>query len=310
MRLNRRNLDARLKNAVTGSVVMVTGASSGIGEASAQALAAAGATVLLVARSKKRLVEIEHDINAAGGSARAMPADLTDSDDVARLVDEVHRSYGHVDILVSNAGRSIRRSIELSYDRFHDFERTIDVNYLAPVHLVLGLLPDMREHGRGHIINVSSLGVLFRAPRFSAYLGSKSAFDTFLRCVAPEVQGDGVAVTNIYLSLVRTPMIEPTRVYQFLPQLTSERAAQRVCLAIVERPSTVTPALARLGTLVWDIAPGVFEKLLVLMYRNTTDSAAARGVDEAGIEAPRFRGVLKLIGRVSNRGRSPDVPGD
>lgn len=283
---------------------MVTGASSGIGEASARALASAGATVLLVARSKERLGQIERDLNAAGCSARALPTDLTDGGEVELLVDEVHRSYGHVDVLVSNAGRSIRRSIELSYDRFHDFERTIDINYLAPVHLVLGLLPDMREHGRGHVVNVSSMGVLFRAPRFSAYLGSKSAFDTFLQCVAPEVKGDGVDVTSIYLPLVRTPMIQPTRVYEFLPQLTPERAAQRVCLAIVERPSTMTTPLARLGTVAWDIAPGVFEKLLVLMYQSTTDSAAARGMKEEGIEAPRFRGILKLVGRVSNWRRS------
>jgi short-subunit dehydrogenase len=310
MRLTRRNLDARLRDAVSGLVVMVTGASSGIGEASARALASAGATVLLVARSKERLSQIERDINAAGCSARAMPADLTDGGDVEQLVDEVHRSYGHVDILVSNAGRSIRRSIELSYDRFHDFERTIDINYLAPVRLVLGLLPDMREHGRGHVVNVSSLGVLFRAPRFSAYLGSKSAFDTFLQCVAPEVKGDGVDVTSIYLPLVRTPMIQPTRVYQFLPQLTPEKAAQRVCRAIVERPSTMTPALARLGTLAGAIAPGVFKKLLVLVYRSTTDSAAARGVEEEGIEAPRFHGILKLVGHVSNWKRSSDLQDD
>lgn len=306
MTFNRRNLDAQLRDTVTGSVVMVTGASSGIGEASARALAAAGATVLLVARSKDRLDHIEHEINAAGGTTRAMPTDLTDVGEVERLLDDVRRSYGHVDILVSNAGRSIRRSIELSYDRFHDFERTIDINYLAPVHLVLGLLPAMREHGRGQIVNVSSLGVLFRAPRFSAYLGSKAAFDTFLRCVAPEIKGDGVAVTNIYLSLVRTPMIQPTRVYQFLPQLTPEKAAQRVCQAIVKRPSTMTPALARFGTVAFTIAPVVFEKLLVLMYRSTTDSAAARRVEDSGIEAPRFSRILRLIGRASNRRRSSD----
>lgn len=298
MGLRRRDFDVRLREAATGSVVMVTGASSGIGEATAQALASAGATVLLVARSEDRLRMIERDIQRAGRSARTLAADLSDPEAVQALADEVLRSYGRVDVLVNNAGRSIRRSIELSYDRFHDFRRTIDINYLGPVRLVLGLLPGMREHGRGHIVNVSSLGVLFSAPRFSAYLGSKSAFDAFLRCVAPEVKGDGVAVTSIYMPLVHTPMIEPTKVYRMLPGLTPEEAAHRVCRAIIERPTTMAPITARVGHLAYDAAPGVFERLLELLYRVSTDSAAARGESDDGVEAPRFQRVLHYIDRV------------
>src|SRR5205085_11045519 len=231
-------------------------------------------------------------------------ADLADPDATGVLVDDVRASHSHVDILVNNAGHSIRRSIEHSYDRFHDFERTIDVNYLGPVRLVLGLLPGMREQGRGHILNVSSLGVLFSAPRFSAYLGSKSAFDAFLRCIAPEVRDDGVAVTNVYMPLVHTPMVEATRIYRLLPGLTPEQAADRVCRAIVERPRSVAPVVGRLGRLAYDAVPGVFDGLLRLVYRLSEDSAAARGEgeEEDGLEAPAFAtGLLRRIGRITGR---------
>jgi short-subunit dehydrogenase len=291
---------------VAGSVVLVTGASSGIGAATARSLGSAGATVLLVARSEDRLRTVEREIVESGGSARVLPTDLADTQATQALVDGVQRDHGGVDVLVSNAGRSIRRSIELSYGRFHDFQRTIDINYLGAVQLVLGLLPTMREKRRGHIVNVSSLGVLFSAPRFSAYLGSKSAFDTFLRCVSPEVRGDGVAITSIYMPLVRTPMIEATQVYGLLPGLTPEEAAQRVCRAIVERPVSMAPRLARVGCLARDVAPGTFEKLLESVYRVSDDSAAARGEGDARIEVPRFQFVLERIGRITSWRRSRD----
>jgi NAD(P)-dependent dehydrogenase (short-subunit alcohol dehydrogenase family) len=239
------------------------------------------------------------EIVESGGSARVLPTDLTDALATQSLIDDVLGEHGGVDVLVSNAGRSIRRSIELSYDRFHDYERTIDINYLGPVRLVLGLLPTMRENRRGHIVNVSSLGVLFNAPRFSAYLGSKAAFDAFLRCVAPEVRGDGVAVTSIYMPLVRTPMIDATQVYGLLPGLTPEEAAHRVCRAIVERPVSVAPRLARVGSLALDLAPKTFEALLTMIYRAAEDSAAARGDGSAPrIEIPSVQFALEKIGRL------------
>jgi len=295
---------ADLRDAVSGKVVLVTGASSGIGWATARKLANAGAEVVLVSRSEDKLKDLRGEIEAAGGEACIHGADLADRDATATLVDDVHRCHGPVDILVSNAGHSIRRSVELSYDRFHDYQRTIDVNYLGPVRLVLGFLPDMRERGGGHVVNVSSLGVLFSAPRFSAYLGSKSAFDAFLRCVAPEVQDDGVAVTNIYMPLVYTPMVEATRIYRLLPGLTPEQAADRVCRAIVERPRSVAPVVGRLGRLAYDAVPGVFDGLLRLVYRLSEDSAAARGEgeEEDGLEAPAFAtGLLRRIGRITGR---------
>ena len=283
-----RNLGVALRTTVGGSTVIVTGASSGIGEATARMLGAAGAETVLVARSEGRLKTLKREIEEAGGRACVHPADLSDVGAVDALVDGVHRCHGDVDVLVNNAGHSIRRSIDLSYDRFHDFERTIRVNYLGPVRLVLGVLPRMRELGRGHLLNVSSLGVLFAAPRFSAYLASKSAFESFLRCIAPEVRGEGVAVTNIYMPLVHTPMAEKTHVYRLMPGLTAEQAAVRICRAVVDRPRRVAPTLGLAGRLFADAAPAPFDSLLGFTYRWSTDSSAARGESLDALEAPAF----------------------
>jgi short-subunit dehydrogenase len=256
----------------------------------------AGAQTVLVARSKERLEALEREIETDGGRACSHPADLSDGTAVDQLIKSVGECHGDIDVLVNNAGRSIRRSIALSYDRVHDFERTMDVNYLGPVRLVLGLLPGMRERKRGHILNVSSLGVLFGAPRFSAYLASKSAFETFLRCIAPEVCGDGVVVTNIYMPLVHTPMVESTHVYRLLPGLTPEEAAERICWAVVERPSRVAPPLGLMGRLLADAAPAPFAGLLRLSYRWSSDSSAARGEAGDALEAPAFaQGFLRRL---------------
>jgi len=277
---------------------MVTGASSGIGEAVARGVARAGAEVLLVARSEDRLKQLRNELQGDGGRAHVHTADLSDSDSTEELVKDVLDRHGRVDVLVSNAGHSIRRSIALTYDRFHDFERTIAVNYLGPMRLVLGLLPGMRERQRGHIVNVSSLGVLFNAPRFSAYLGSKSALDAALRCVAAEVRGDGVAVTSIYMPLVHTPMVEATRVYRLLPGLTAEQAADRVCSAIVERPAIVVPWSGRLGRLAYDFAPAPFDALLNVQYRLSSDSSAAKGEDSDRLESPVLEGLAQGVRKV------------
>jgi len=297
-----RDLEADLRRAVADSTVVVTGASSGIGKATARRLGAAGATTVLVARSSEPLGALQCEIEGAGGRACSHPADLSDPAAVATLVESIRQCHGEVDVLVNNAGHSIRRSIALSYNRFHDFERTIDVNYLGPVRLVLGLLPGMRARKRGHVVNVSSLGVLFGAPRFSAYLASKAAFESFLRCIAPEVRGDGVAVTNIYMPLVHTPMVEATRVYRLLPGLTADEAAERICRAVVERPRRVAPALGLMGHLLADAAPAPFDGLLRLTYRWSSDSSAARGEDTDELEAPAFaQGLLRRLERMGGR---------
>ncbi|OLR92553.1 SDR family NAD(P)-dependent oxidoreductase [Actinokineospora bangkokensis] len=239
----RGGVDERaLREAVQGRIVLVTGASFGLGEATARRLAHAGATVLLVARTEDRLREVVKDLADAGADAYAYPTDLTDLDAVAALVERVLAEHGHVDVLVSNAGKSIRRAIDASYTRMHDFERTIAINYLGPVRLVLGLLPSMRERRGGHLVNISTIGVRIPpAPRWAAYQASKTAFDVFFRSVAAEATADGVTATSIYMALIKTRMSAPTRTFDNVPGLTPAEAAEVVCRAIVDRPAKISP---------------------------------------------------------------------
>lgn len=258
-----------LREAVDGKVVLVTGASYGIGEATARKVAAAGATVLLVARSGDRLEELRQEISKVEGKAYAYTTDVADPESVDALAAEILERHGRVDVLVNNAGKSIRRSIELSYDRFHDFERTIWVNYLGPVKLVLALLPSMRERGQGHIVNVSTSGVRMPpAPRWSAYVASKSAFDVFIRTVALEVAPDGVTVSSVYMPLVHTRMSAPTRAFRYMPGLSASEAADLVCKAIVERPKAISPwwvNAVEMGSAVtrwpWETTMGIWNRI-------------------------------------------------
>ena len=235
------NLD-KLRSAVSGKTVLVTGASYGVGEATARKLAAAGATVLLVARSADRLHELAASINTGGGKAVAYPTDLTDEAAVGTLTKTIGEQHGALDIVVSNAGKSLRRSLHDQYDRPQDFQRTIDINYLGPIQLLLGVLPAMREQGRGHIVNVSSVGVRVPpGPQWGVYQASKGAFDRWLRSVAPELHVDGVEVTSVYFALVRTRMIEPTPILGKLPGLDPDEAADVIAKAIIQRPRTLAP---------------------------------------------------------------------
>lgn len=232
----------KLRGAVSGKTVLVTGASYGIGEATARSLAAAGATVLVVARSEDRLCDLTASINAGGGRAVAYPTDLTDESAVTTLTKDITEQHGPLDIVVSNAGKSLRRSLHHQYDRPHDFQRTIDINYMGPVRLLLGLLPAMRENGRGHIVNVSSVGVrVVPGPQWGAYQASKGAFDRWLRSVAPELHADGVDVSSVYFALVRTRMIAPTPILGRLPGLSPDQAADAIAKAVIERPRTNEP---------------------------------------------------------------------
>ena len=241
-----RVTDDRLAAAVQGKVVMVTGSSYGIGEATAKRLARAGATVLLLARTAAQLEVVAEEIRAEGGKAFVYPANLAEPEAVEAVVAKVLADHGHVDVLVSNAGKSIRRSVADSYQRFHDIERTNSVNYLGPAKLVLELLPSMRERGSGHIVNVSTAGV--RTPpmaRWSAYLASKSAFDMWLRCVSQEVRDDGVTTSTVYMGLVHTRMSSPTALLNSMPGLSPQQAADQVCAAVANRPHNITPPLVR-----------------------------------------------------------------
>ncbi|MFC9894930.1 SDR family NAD(P)-dependent oxidoreductase [Nocardia sp. NPDC127579] len=237
---SRPRADA-LRDAVAGRVVLVTGASHGIGKATARKLGAAGAVVLLVARSAEDLTTVAAEIGETGGTAHVYPADLTDFDAVEQLARALLTVHDHIDVVVNNAGKSIRRPIEESYDRFHDFTRTMDINYLGPVRLLLALLPHMRERRQGHIVNVSTWGLLMPpTPRWSAYGASKGAFDTWLRTVGTEIAADNVTTTSIYMPLVHTRMSAPTD-FSKIPGLTVEEASDLICHAITARPREIAP---------------------------------------------------------------------
>jgi thioester reductase-like protein len=266
-----------LKEALEGRHVMITGASSGIGAATAVKVAAAGGVPLLVARNVEKLEEVRAEIVAAGGTAYVYAADISDMESIERLLERVLADHRNVDMLVNNAGRSIRRSIALSYERFHDFERTIQLNYFGAVKLIIGLLPHMRERGSGHIVNVSSIGVQTNPPRFSAYVASKAALDAFTRVVTSEVIGDGVTFTTIHMPLVRTPMIAPTKMYDAFPTLSPDEAAEMICEALRSRPKEMGTRLGRFGEVAYTLSPGAVDRLLHLAYRVFPDSAASKG---------------------------------
>jgi NAD(P)-dependent dehydrogenase (short-subunit alcohol dehydrogenase family) len=273
----------RLRAAVSGKEVLVTGASYGLGEATARKLAAAGASVLLVARSADKLDDLAASIAADGGRAAAYPADLTDEAAVTALTKRIAEEHDPVDIIVSNAGKSIRRSLHLQYDRPHDFQRTIDINYLGPIRLLLGLLPAMREHGGGHIVNISSIGVRVPpGPRWGTYQASKGAFDLWLRSVAPELRVDGVDVTSIYMGLIHTRMIEPTPTLRRLPGLSPEQAADIVAKAIIERPRTIEPWWVWPAEITSVLMRGPVDTAAQLWFRYTSDSPSGRRAERDG----------------------------
>ncbi|MCW2786776.1 MAG: 3-oxoacyl-[acyl-carrier protein] reductase, partial [Marmoricola sp.] len=270
-------LGRSLEGAVKGRVVMVTGSSEGIGKEVALRAARAGAIVLLVARTEAKLELVREEIEAAGGSAFVHPADLSDTEDIKRMALEVLAEHGRVDVLVNNAGRSIRRSIEYSYDRMHDFERTMQLNYFGALQLILALLPGMRERRYGHIVNISSGGVQARASRFSAYVASKAALDAFSDCVQSEVKHDNVHFTTIFMPLVRTAMIAPTKAYDKTPALTVAQAGDVVSDALIHKPrrfGTLVPSLVMVADA---FSPAATDTVRSIGYQLFDDSAAARG---------------------------------
>jgi NAD(P)-dependent dehydrogenase (short-subunit alcohol dehydrogenase family) len=264
-----------LPSPLRGRTVMVTGASAGIGEATAMACAERGATVLLVARRPDELRRVAVAVTAAGGTAHCYPCDVTDGDAVDRLVKTVLAEHGAVDMLVNNAGRSIRRSLCSSFDRAHDFERTMAVNYFGPVRLMLGLLPAMVEQRSGHVVNVLSWGVTIKAPKFSAYLASKTALDVWSRVAGRELYGDGVTFSNLRMSLVRTDMIGPTGIYRRSPAMTPEQAARVVVRALEDRPVTVDTVVGRVAEIANIAAPRLSDAVSHHLARMFPESRAA-----------------------------------
>jgi NAD(P)-dependent dehydrogenase (short-subunit alcohol dehydrogenase family) len=265
-----------LPSPLRGATVLVTGASSGIGEATALAAAARGATVLLVARRGEELARVQAEIEARGGRAASYVCDLTDLDAVDELAAKVLAEYGAVDYLVNNAGRSIRRSLALSYQRFHDVERSLAVNFLGPVRLTMALLPAMREQRFGHVVNIVTWGVQLKAPKFAAYIASKSALDAWSRVAARETYRDNVTFTNVRFGLIRTPMSAPTETYGEHGR-SPEWAAAKVVRALEERPVTVDTAAGAIGEVFGLVAPRLSDAVFALADRAFPDSRAARG---------------------------------
>ncbi|WP_344733111.1 SDR family NAD(P)-dependent oxidoreductase [Nocardioides fonticola] len=285
-----------LPSPLHGRVVVVTGASSGIGEATAKAVAAVGGRVVLVARRAEELERVAGEIEAAGGEVTWHACDLTDAEAIDALVATLLAEHGTVDYLVNNAGRSIRRSLALSTDRMHDFERTMAINYLGPVRLTLGLLPAMREQRFGHVVNIVSWGVQIKAPKFSAYLASKTALDTFSRIAGRETFGENVTFTNVRVSLVQTPMTAPTEAYAGRGA-TPESAARRILRALEDRPITQDTLAGRVGEIANLAAPRLMDALFAGFDALFPDSAAAKATvapatadpvsDPAGEAAPQ-----------------------
>jgi len=269
--------DSRARRALQGKKVVITGASSGIGRATALKVAQAGGIPLLVSRGKEELEALRDHIVAAGGRADVYPCDLSDLEAIDRLTEQITAEHESIDYIVNNAGRSIRRSLRLSHDRFHDFERTMQLNYFGAIRLVIRLLDALGRKGRGHVVNVSSIGVQTHPPRFSAYVASKSALDAWSRVVASELVGDGVTFTTVHMPLVRTPMIAPTKIYESFPTITPAQAADMVIRAMKVRPHEINTRLGTLGEVGHALAPKAMFRVLHMGYRVFPDSTAARG---------------------------------
>jgi NAD(P)-dependent dehydrogenase (short-subunit alcohol dehydrogenase family) len=270
-------IDRSLRGTVGGKVVLVTGGSSGIGLAAAHKFAEAGAITIICGRDQDKLDEACAEAKAKGYSFVAYPADIADMVDCDRFVKLLIDNHGGVDFLINNAGRSIRRAIESSYDRFHDFERTMQLNYFGCLRVTMGLLPGMAAKRKGHVVNISSIGVLTNAPRFSAYVASKAALDAWTRCASSEFADVGVTFTTINMPLVRTPMIAPTQIYKNVPTLSPEEAADMIAQACISKPVRIATRLGITGQLLHALLPRVAQISMNTSFRMFPDSSAAKG---------------------------------
>ncbi|MFN4115529.1 MAG: SDR family oxidoreductase [Inhella sp.] len=274
------HIDRSLRGACAGKVVLITGGSSGIGLAAAKLFAEAGAITVICARDEAKLAEAVAEIQAVAApdaQVHARSSDIADEASCKALVDWLNNELGGVDFLINNAGRSIRRAVENSYERFHDFERTMQLNYFGCLRVTLGLLPAMVAKKKGHVVNISSIGVLTNAPRFSAYVASKAALDAWTRCAASEYADQGVTFTTINMPLVRTPMIAPTKIYNNVPTLSPEEAAAMIGQACIQKPVRIATRLGKTGELLHAVAPRLAQIVMNTAFRMFPDSEAAKG---------------------------------
>ncbi|WP_306556400.1 SDR family oxidoreductase [Acidovorax sp.] len=274
-------IDRTLKGTVAGKVVLITGGSSGIGLAAAHKFAEAGATTIICGRDQDKLDEACAEAKAKGYQFIAYSADIADMTDCDRFVQLLIDNHGGVDFLINNAGRSIRRAIESSYDRFHDYERTMQLNYFGCLRVTMGFLPGMVAMRKGHVVNISSIGVLTNAPRFSAYVASKAALDAWTRCASSEFADQGITFTTINMPLVRTPMIAPTKIYNNVPTLSPEEAADMIAQACIFKPVRIATRLGITGQLLHALVPRVAQITMNTSFRMFPDSTAAKGSKDA-----------------------------
>ncbi|MDS4031025.1 MAG: SDR family oxidoreductase [Candidatus Contendobacter sp.] len=292
-------VDRSLTGAIKDKVVLITGASSGIGKAAALKIAEAGAKTLIVARTEEKLLETQREIEARGGTAFIHTADVADIASCDALIQQVLADHGGVDILINNAGRSIRRAIENSLDRFHDYERTMQLNYFGALRLIMGFIPSMLKKKRGHVINISSIGVLSNAPRFSAYVASKAALDAFSRCAVAEFSDSGIDFTTINMPLVRTEMIAPTKIYQHVPTLSPEEAADMIVQAIIYKPERIATRVGIFAQVLHAVAPKLYAVIMNTAFRLFPESSAAKGqqadANEPSLEQISFAQLTRGI---------------
>ena len=280
------HIDRSLKGTVAGKVVLITGGSSGIGLAAAHKFAEAGATTIICGRDQDKLDAACQEAKDKGHAFVTYAVDIADMQDCDRFVQQLIADHGGVDFLVNNAGRSIRRAIESSYDRFHDYERTMQLNYFGSLRVTMGLLPKMVEKRKGHVVNISSIGVLTNAPRFSAYVASKAALDSWTRCAASEFADQGVTFTTINMPLVRTPMIAPTKIYDNVPTLSPDEAADLIAQACIFKPVRIATKLGITGQVLHALLPRVAQITMNTSFRMFPDSEAAQG-DKKGSKPQR-----------------------
>lgn len=271
------HIDRSLRGTAAGKVVLITGGSSGIGLASAHKFAEAGAITIICGRDQDKLDEACKEAKDKGYQFIAYSADIADMADCDRFVKLLIENHGGVDFLINNAGRSIRRAIEGSYDRFHDYERTMQLNYFGCLRVTMGLLPGMVAKRKGHVVNISSIGVLTNAPRFSAYVASKAALDAWTRCASSEFADQGISFTTINMPLVRTPMIAPTKIYQNVPTLAPEEAADLIAQACIFKPVRIATRLGVTGQVLHAFVPRVAQIVMNTSFRMFPDSSAAKG---------------------------------